>query len=383
MKINFHDLQSSYVKYKEEINLAIQNVLDSSQFIMGEQVFNFEKALADYLKIKHVISCASGTDALLLALMAIDLKPGDEVITTPFSFIAAAEMISLLGARPVFADIQADTFNIDPAKIAEKITEKTRAILPVSLYGQPADMDEINQIATTASQQFTRKIYVIEDAAQSLGAEYKGKKSAALSDIACISFFPTKPLGCYGDGGAITVKDDILAEKIKSLRIHGQVKRYQHHYLGINGRLDTLQAAILQVKLKYFAEEISLRQSVAHHYQQLLANTVVKLPFVKPDRTSVYAQYSICVPEREIVINYLKSKNIPTAIHYPQPIHLQKCFDYLSYRLGDFPIAESMSHEMMSLPMSAFINKFEQEQVVDALCEILTTSSSRGYVKFA
>ncbi len=366
MKINFHDLAAQYVAYQDEINFAIQKVLDSCQFIMGPEVFALENDLARYLECDHVISCASGTDALLLALMAIDIKPGDEIITTPFTFIATAEVIDLLRAKPVFVDIQPDTYNIDPTEIAAKITEKTRAIIPVSLFGQPADMDEINAL----TQDHAQKIYVIEDAAQSFGAVYKGMKSANLSDMGCMSFFPSKPLGCYGDGGAIAVKDGLLAEKIKSLRVHGQTKRYYHQYIGFNCRLDTLQAAILQVKLKYFADELKRRADIANRYQKLLAHQPFILPHIKNDRTSVYAQYSVRVKQRNDLIDALKNKNIPTAVHYPKPLHLQECFRHLGYKLGDFPVAEKVAQEIMSLPMSAFVTERQQHYIATALQEI-------------
>lgn len=372
MKINFHDLQAQYNLYKDEINSALQKVLDSCQFIMGQDVTDFEAALAKFVDTKHALTCASGTDALLLALMAIDIKPGDEVITTPFTFIATAEVISLLGAKPVFADIQRDTYNIDPNKIVDKITEKTRAIIPVSLYGQAADMDEINQLAALYGDKIGKKIYVIEDAAQSLGAEYKGKQSGNLSDIGCISFFPSKPLGCYGDGGAVTTNDSELAEKIKSLRVHGQTQRYYHKYIGFNCRLDTIQAAILQVKLKYFPEEIKKRERIAARYTQLLSDMDLVLPTVKADRTSVYAQYSVRVNDRQKLIDHLKRKNIPTAVHYPQPLHMQECFRSLGYEKGDFPIAEKISSEIMSLPMSAFVTDMQQIYVANAIGELLT-----------
>lgn len=372
MKINFHDLQAQYEAYKDEINAAMQAVLQSSQFIMGKEIGEFEQSLANYIGCKQVITCASGTDALLLALMAINIKPGDEVITTPFTFIATAEVISLLGAKPVFVDIEADTYNIDASKISEKITKKTRAILPVSLYGQTADMDVIQDIANQHSHQLGKKIYVIEDAAQSLGAQYKGIKSGNLGDIGCLSFFPSKPLGCYGDGGAITLNDDILAEKIKSLRVHGQTKRYYHKYIGFNCRLDTIQAAVLQIKLKYFGDELERRQQIAGYYNKLLHSLDVILPYVHPERISVYAQYSIRIKQREKVIASLKEKNIPTAVHYPQPLHLQECFAYLGYKAGDFPIAEAISSEIMSLPMSAFLTDIQQKYIANGLSEALS-----------
>jgi UDP-2-acetamido-2-deoxy-ribo-hexuluronate aminotransferase len=367
MKIHFHDLHTQYANYKEEIDSAIQKVLNQCQFIMGEEVYQFEQSLSSYLECKHVISCASGTDALLLALMAIDIKPGDEVITTPFTFVATAEVISLLGATPIFADICPYTYTIDPAKIEEKITKKTRAILPVSLYGQPSDMDQINELALTFGDQFKRKIYVIEDAAQSLGAEYKGRKSANLSDIATLSFFPTKPLGCYGDGGAVTTNDIELANKIKSLRIHGQTQRYHHQYIGFNCRLDTLQAAILNVKLKYLPDEIKKRADIATYYYALLKNTNVVLPQIKSDRTSVYAQFSIKTKHRSEMMEFLNTQQIPTTIHYPKPLHLQACFKYLNHAKGDYPVAEKVSEEILSLPMSAFITRVQQAVVVDGI----------------
>lgn len=376
MKINFHDLNAQYREYQSEINAAIQSVLDSGQFIMGDAVGELETALSSYLSCRHILTCANGTDALLLALMSIGVSAGDEVITTPFTFIATAEVITLLGAKPVFVDIDETTYNINPSKIAAKMTEKTRAIIPVSLYGQPADMDEINQLSREYSHQFDKKIYVIEDAAQSFGAEYKGKKSSNLSDMGCLSFFPTKPLGCYGDGGAIVINDDLLAEKIKALRVHGQTKRYYHQYIGINSRLDTLQAAILNVKLNYFDNELMMRAQIAKRYDALLSQLDVIKPSIKSDRTSVYAQYSIRVSQRERVIDYLKSKQIPTAIHYPQPLHLQAAFNYLGYHQGDLPIAEKVALEIMSLPMSAFIAEEEQQQVVSALEEALQPTFS-------
>ncbi|MBA3662177.1 MAG: DegT/DnrJ/EryC1/StrS family aminotransferase [Gammaproteobacteria bacterium] len=370
MNIAFHDLQSQYYEYKEEINFAIQKVLNSSQFIMGPEVEQFEEALGEFLNCKHVVTCANGTDAILLALMAIDIKPGDEIITTPFTFIATAEMISLLGAIPIFVDIEADSYNINASQIEAKITAKTRAILPVSLYGQPADMDEINALAQKYSHQYDRKLYVIEDAAQSLGALYREKKSGNLSDIGCLSFFPTKPLGCYGDGGAVIVNDDLIAERIKSLRVHGQTKRYHHKYIGLNARLDTIQAAILQVKLKYFPDEIKKRSQIAKYYNEQLTNANVMLSYVKSDRTSIYAQYSIRVKERQEFMNQLKVREIPTAIHYPQPLHLQPCFNYLNHHKGDFPVAENIANEIISLPMSAHLTELQQRYIVNAVHEI-------------
>lgn len=371
MKINFHDLASQYSLYKEEIQIAIQKVFNSCQFILGNEVFEFECALANFLNCKHVISCASGTDALQIAFMGIDIRSGDEIITSPFSFVSVAEITALLGATPVFADIHSETFNISPLEIEKKITQKTRAIVPVSLYGQPADMDEINKIAEHYSKKWKKKIYVIEDAAQSLGAEYKGKKSSVLSDIGCTSFFPSKPLGCYGDGGAVMVQDDELAKKIKSIRVHGQSTRYHHALLGTNARLDTIQAAILLVKLKYFNAEIKKRNEVVKTYDELLTSTELRLPKIKSDRTSVYSQYTIRSKHRDSIVRELINKNIPATIHYPKPLHLQKCFQYLGHQQGDFPVAEKMSQEVLSLPMSAFISRNQQEYIAEILNTII------------
>lgn len=358
MKIPFIDLQSQYQSYKSEINSSIQEVLDSSQYIMGPKVKSFESNLANYVGVKHAIGCASGTDALLIALMAIGIKAGDEIITSPFTFIASSEVISLLGAIPVFVDVEVDTYNIDASQIESKITTKTKAIMPVSLYGQTADVDAINTIAEK------HHLVVIEDAAQSFGATYKGKKSCNLSHIACTSFFPSKPLGCYGDGGALFTDDDELAEKSRLYLAHGSKRRYDHEVVGINGRLDAIQAAILDVKLSYFDDEIRKRQDVANFYFEHLKDKNMSLPVIKPERTSVFAQFTIQTNEREHYIKRLNDKGVPTAIHYPKPLHLQTCFDYLNYKKGDFPISEKASEEVFSLPMSPFLTQEQQEFII-------------------
>lgn len=360
MTIDFANLQKHYLLYKDEIDTAVNAVMNKCNFIMGEEVLQLEKSLATYVDVKHAITCSSGTDALQLALMAINIQPGDEVITTPFTFIATAEMIAHLGAIPVFVDIDESTYNIDPAKIEAVITEKTKAIIPVSLYGQTSDMDAISAIASH------HNLIVIEDAAQSFGATYKGKKSCALSDIGCTSFFPAKPLGCFGDGGAIFTNDDFLAEKIRSMRVHGQSKRYHHQYIGIGGRLDTIQAAVLNVKLKHYEKDLANRQKVAGIYTTLLKNKY-KTPFIASECTSAYAQYSIRVHNRERVQEKLKEHGIPTAVHYPMPLHLQECFGYLGYCKGDFPISEKISEEILSLPMNGFLTNDEIEYIVNTL----------------
>lgn len=359
-KIEFIDLKAQYAAYKNEIDRAIEKVCLESSFIMGQQVRELENRLSEFTGSPHAISCSSGTDALLLALMAIGVKDGDEVITTPFTFIATAEVISLLGAKPVFADIDETTYNLDPGKIEEKITERTKAIVPVCLYGQVADMDEINAIAAKHG------IFVIEDACQSFGAEYKGKKSCNLSKLSCTSFFPSKPLGCYGDGGAVFTSDAELAEKLKSIRVHGQTQRYYHKYIGINGRLDTIQAAILNVKMDHLEEELKKRMEFAEHYSKnLVEKKDIVLPVIKKDRTSVYAQYSIRVKNRELLIKKLNEAGIPTAVHYPKPLHLQEAYSYLGHRLGDFPVSEIVSSEILSIPMSPFLKREDQDYIIE------------------
>jgi len=358
-KINFIDLQAQYNLYKKEIDLAISNVLEEARFIMGPQILELEKNLENFTGSPNAITCSSGTDALLLALMACGVGPGDEVITTPFTFIATAEVISFLGAKPIFVDIEEITYNIDPSQIEEKVTNRTKAIIPVCLYGQPADMDQINEIAEKY------KITVIEDACQSFGSKYKDKMSCNLSTLSCTSFFPSKPLGCYGDGGAVFTDNEEMAEKIRSLRVHGQTKRYHHKYVGVNGRLDTIQAAILNVKMDHIEEEIIKRHEIADRYTENLKyvdNLVV--PYVKEDRTSVFAQYSIRVKDREKVVEKLKEAGIPTAIHYPKPLHLQEAYADLGHNEGDFPVSEMISQQILSLPMSPFLSQEDQGYVI-------------------
>jgi len=353
MQIDFAKLQYQYQLYKPEIDNAIYAVLDKSNYIMGEEVTQLEDDLETFTGAKHAISCSSGTDALLLAMMALDIQPGDEIITTPFTFIATAETIAFLGAVPVFVDIDEKTYNIDPAKIEEKITNKTKAIIPVSLYGQPSDMDAIQTIADKNA------LKVIIDGAQSFGSTYKGITDSNLGDISTTSFFPAKPLGCFGDGGAVFTNDDVLAEKIRSLRVHGQSKRYHHKYIGMGGRMDTLQCAIVNVKLKYYEKDLALRQEVAAKYTEVLKEKNIILPFVEGNATSAWAQYSVRVQNRDKVQAKLKEEGIPTAVHYPMPLHLQECFAYLGQGKGDFPICEKVSDEIMSLPMNPYLSDEE------------------------
>ena len=361
MNIDFAKLQYQYQFYKTEIDGAMQAVLDKSNYIMGEEIAQLEMSLQDFTGAKYAITCSSGTDALLLAMMALDIQPGDEIITTPFTFIATAETIAFLKAKPVFVDIDKKTYNINPSKIEEKITSKTKVIMPVSLYGQPVDMDAIQTIADR------HNLKVIIDGAQSFGSTYKGKTDSNLGDISTTSFFPAKPLGCFGDGGAVFTNDEALATKMKSLRVHGQSKRYHHQYIGMGGRLDTLQAAVLNVKLKHYEKDLALRQEVAKKYTKALEGKKIVLPFVMEETTSAWAQYSIQVQNRDEVQVQLKEQGIPTAVHYPMPLHLQECFEYLGYKKGDFPIAEQVSNEIMSLPMNPYLNDEEIEYVSKVL----------------
>lgn len=359
MAIDFIDLKTQYQELKNIINTRIQTVLEHGRYILGPEVTELEEALSTYAGTRHAVTCASGTEALLIALMAIGIKAGDEVITTPFTFVATAEVIALLGARPVFVDVQPDTYNIDPRQITSAITERTRAIIPVSLYGQAADMDEINAIASRY------RLVVIEDAAQSFGATYKSRKSCNLSTIGCTSFFPSKPLGCYGDGGALFTSDDALAQTMREIRVHGQSKRYHHTRLGVGGRMDTLQCAIVLAKLERFEWEIEQRLAIGARYSRLLSDRVVT-PKVLPDRTSVYGQYTVQVEHREDVQQRLQELGVPTAVHYPVPLHLQPAYKDLSIA-NKLPVAEHLSNRVLSLPMHPYMDKDSQDRIVAAV----------------
>ncbi|MDF1689077.1 MAG: DegT/DnrJ/EryC1/StrS family aminotransferase [Cycloclasticus sp.] len=357
MKIDFANLQHQYQLYKKEIDANIQKVLDNSNYIMGDEIRELEGELEKFTNAKHAITCSSGTDALLLAMMALDIQPGDEVITTAFSFIATAETIALLKAVPVFVDIEESTFNIDASKIEAAVTSKTKAIMPVSLYGQPADMDEINAIANK------HNLKVIIDGAQSFGATYKKQAEVHHCDIFTTSFFPSKPLGCYGDGGAVFTNNDEYAEKIKTLRVHGQNKRYHHKYIGLGARLDTIQAAVLLAKLPHYADEIKARQLVAEQYTNHLHNKV-KIPLIKANRSSVWAQYTIKVKNRDQMQETLKQENIPTAVHYPMPLQLQECFQCIGLPEGSYPVSKQAARVVLSLPMNAFLIDKELGSIV-------------------
>ena len=355
--MEFIDLKTQYQHLQQKIDQRIKAVCEHGKFIMGPEVAELEEMLAHYVGVKHCIGVANGTDALMIAMMALGIQPGDEVITTPFTFIATGEMIALMGAKPVFVDIDPRTYNIDPKLIETAITPKTRAIMPVSLYGQCADFDAINQIAAK------HDLAVIEDAAQSFGATYKNKKSCALSTIACTSFFPSKPLGCYGDGGACFTDDDELANNMRQIRIHGQDKRYHHRILGMNGRLDTLQAAILLAKMAVFPEEVIARHRIGACYTALLQE-IVQTPYIVSGNTSVYAQYTIQVSEREKLQKHLQEAGIPTAVHYPIPLNLQPVFAHLNQGVGSFPQAEEAASSVMSLPMHPYLTEAEQDKIV-------------------
>jgi|SRR5450830_459554 len=366
--IPFIDLKRQYKALEDNIKSRINTVLEHGQYIMGPEVAELETKLAEFVGVKHCISASSGTDTLMIAMMALGIGAGDEVITTPFTFIATGEMIALLGAKPVFVDIDPQTYNIAPAKIEAAITPKTKAIMPVSLYGQCADFDAINAIATKHG------LPVIEDAAQSFGASYKGKKSCNLSTIGSTSFFPSKPLGAYGDGGALFTNDDALAKAMREIRVHGQEKRYYHSRIGINGRLDTIQAAILLAKLERFDWEVEQRGRLGDRYSELIqkhnsknSQGIIKTPYIEPYNTSVYAQYTVLVKNREQVQQKLKEAGIPTAVHYPVPLHLQPAFSNLGQGRDSFPISEALSNEVMSLPMGPDLDIEKLEFITDLL----------------
>lgn len=368
MSIHFVDLKTQYEALKEEIQHRINGVLEHGQYIMGPEVAELELRLSAYTGAKHCITVSSGTDALLISLMALGIGPGDQVVTTPFTFAATAEVIVLLGATPVFVDIDPLTCNLDVEKLEAAITSKTKAIMPVSLYGQPSDMDEINSIARIHGN-----IPVIEDAAQSFGSEYKGRKSCNLSTIGCTSFFPSKPLGCYGDGGAIFTSDDTFAQACREIRIHGQSKRYWHTRIGLGGRMDTLQCAIVLAKLKRFDWEVTERIKIGARYNQIMDEMGVRRVHQKSDRTSVFAQYTIMLENREEVQNFLRSEGIPTAVHYPVPLNEQPVFRRFG-SLQSTPYSSSVAKLVISLPMSADVTPvFETVQL--ALRKAINASS--------
>jgi len=370
--MDFIDLKTQYRRLKPSIDARVARVLEHGQFIMGPEVEELETALARYVGARHCVGASSGTDTLLIAMMALGIGAGDEVITAPFTFIATGEMIALIGAKPVFVDIDARTYNIDPALIEAAITPRTRAIMPVSLYGQCADFEAINAIARRHG------LPVIEDAAQSLGATYRGKRSCAVSTIGSTSFFPSKPLGAYGDGGALFTDDDNLAKVMREIRVHGQDRRYHHPRLGINGRLDAMQAAVLLAKLEVFDEEVATRAAVGHRYSEMLQSELegtgheIATPWIAPGNTSVYAQYTIEVDDRARFEARMKELGVPTAVHYPVPLHLQPVFAGLDQGVGSFPVSEAAARRVISLPMHPYLTPEQQHNVVTAVRKALT-----------
>lgn len=366
MKIPMLDLSEQYQTLKEEILQKLDEVMDSSRFILGENVKKLESDIANYSKVKHGVGVGNGSDALHISLLACGINVGDEVITTPFTFFATAGAIARAGAKPVFVDIEEDTFNIDPKKIEEAITEKTKAIIPVHLYGQTADMDSIIEIAKKYN------LFVIEDAAQAIGAKYKDRIVGEFGDAACYSFFPTKNLGAYGDAGMIVTNNDDLAEKMRVIRVHGSKPKYYHHILGYNSRLDEIQAAILNVKFKHLDKWIVQRRSIAQKYTDLLNETVkgkVKVPTERAENFHVYHQYTIRTENRDKLQQFLKENGIQTMIYYPLPLHIQPVFKDLGYKEGDFPVAEKAAKEAISLPMYPELKLEHQEYVVEKIKE--------------
>lgn len=361
MSIPFIDLKSQYQALKPQIQERINRVLEHGQYIMGPEVGELEERLQEYTGTKYCITVASGTEALLISLMALGVGPGDEVITTPFTFAATAETIVLVGAKPVFVDIEADTCNIDASLIEAKITPRTKAIMPVSLYGQPADMDEINAIAAKHGN-----IPVIEDAAQSFGASYKGKKSCNLSTIGCTSFFPSKPLGCYGDGGAIFTNDENIAQACREIRVHGQSQRYVHTRVGVGGRMDTIQCAVLLAKLERFDWELAQRSRIGALYNETLDNMGFARVIQRPERKSVFGQFTVFCENRKAIEQELSKAGIPTAIHYPLPLNQQPA--YAQFCCPDCtPVAKVIATKVMSLPMNADLETASQNRIIKSL----------------
>ncbi len=360
--IEFIDLKIQQARIKDRIDAGIQRVLAHGQYILGPEVAELEERLAAFVGAKHCITCANGTDALQIALMALGVGPGDEVITPGFTYIATAETVALLGAKPVYVDVDPRTYNLDPALLEAAITPRTKAIIPVSLYGQCADFDPINAIAAQHG------LPVIEDAAQSFGATYKGRRSCNLTTIGSTSFFPSKPLGCYGDGGALFTNDDQLAVVMRQIARHGQDRRYHHVRVGVNSRLDTLQAAILLPKLEIFAEELALRQKVAERYSQLLAEVGITAPFVETFNTSAWAQFTVQVDARDKVQDQLKAFGVPTAVHYPIPLNRQPAVKDDS---AELPVGDAAASRVMSLPMHPYLDEAALQSIVQALSNSL------------
>lgn len=373
MDISFVDLNQQFRRLEPTLRRRFDEVFAHGHYVMGPEVSELERELADFVSVSHVIGCSSGTDALLMPLMAHDVGPGDAIFTTPFTFIATAGVVAMLGATPVFVDIDSRTFNIDPVSLDQAVNRildtgglRPRGIIPVDLFGIPADYDAIGEIADR------HQLFVLEDAAQSFGAWYKGRRTGGLGDTAATSFFPAKPLGAYGDGGAIFTNDDDFAETLHSIRVHGQSgNRYNNVRVGLNARLDTLQAAVVLTKMTVFEEELNVRQRVAAHYSERLRD-VVQVPYVPENIVSSWAQYSILSNHRDVIRSVLSSAGIPTAIYYPIPLHLQTVFSYLDYQAGDFPICEEISSKIISLPMHPYL----AEEQIDRICDSVIAATT-------
>ncbi|QDT16342.1 DegT/DnrJ/EryC1/StrS family aminotransferase [Alienimonas californiensis] len=369
--VPFIDLQAQHATIRTEVMEAVSRVFESQAFVLGEEVSNFEADAAEYCDARHAIGCASGTDALLLALMACGVGPGDEVITSPFTFFATAGSIHRVGATPVFVDVEPDGFNIDPDAIEDAITDRTKAIMPVHIFGQTAEMDPIWRIAQK------HDLHIIEDAAQSIGAEYRGRRSGVLGTVACFSFFPTKNLGGAGDGGMMTTDDDEIAARLNRLRVHGDVGGYEHVEVGLNSRLDALQAAVLKVKLRHLDDWTEARRANAERYDALLSDyrvaDAIQPPVRLPERRHVYNQYVTRVPngKRDGVIGKMRAAGVGAAVYYPKPLHLQTCFADLGYKRGQLPVSERACDEVMALPIFAELGEERQEIVVQTLCKSL------------
>jgi len=364
MSLPLLDLKAQYQSIREEVQTAVNRVLESGQYIMGPEVKAFEKEVAEYCGVKHAIGVANGTDALLLALDAKGIGPGDEVITTPFTFFATSEVVSRLGAKPVFVDIDPQTYNIDVGQIREKINAKTKAIIPVHIFGQPANIDEIMSIAEE------HQLFVLEDAAQAMGAEYQGKKIGSWGHAATFSFFPTKNLGGFGDGGMIVTNDDALAEKIRILRVHGSYpKKYYHNSLGYNSRLDELQAAVLRVKLRYLNTWNDQRREKAKLYNERLQDLPIQTPFEAPLRKHIYHLYIVQAAERDELMQYLRDHQVSTGIYYPLPLHLQEVYRNLEYEEGSLPHAEKAAKRAFALPLYPELTEAQIDQVVQLIAQ--------------
>jgi dTDP-4-amino-4,6-dideoxygalactose transaminase len=366
MNVPLLDLQAQYASIRDDLQRAIERVMDSQRFVLGDEVRELENSIAQYCGTRHAIGCASGSDALLLALMALDLKPGDEVITTPFSFFATGAAVARLGARPVFVDIDPRSYNLDPSRVADAITPRTKVIIPVHLYGQCAQMDSLLDVGER------RGIAIVEDAAQAIGATDNGRRAGSMGLIGCFSFYPTKNLGGAGDGGILTTNDDRIAARLRRLRTHGGANEYQHEEIGINSRLDELQAAVLRVKLRSLDKWSDERASKAALYSQLLGGADLSFPLVTPqirtDRRHIFHQYVVRTPgNRDALMDHLKTRGIGTKVYYPIPLHRQECFFYLGYKEGDFPEAESAARETLALPAYPELTETQQRYVVDAI----------------